>query len=54
MVLSLPELNEEVAVLANRRSQTETTPSCEATANMLEVQLKAVEKEESSEAVKVA
>jgi len=34
-----------VAFRANRLSQTEITPSCEATANMLDVGLKAVEKE---------
>ena len=51
---SLPELDAGVAVLANRRSQTETMPSWEATANILDVLLKSVEKDESTEAVKVA
>lgn len=53
-VLSLPEEVEGVAVLAKRRSQTDIMPSCEATANMEDVQLKEVENDQSSEAVKVA
>ena len=51
---SFPVFIVGVAVRANRRSHTDTTPSCDATANIVEVQLKAVEKDESSDAVKVA
>jgi hypothetical protein len=43
-----------VAVLANLLSQIETIPSWEATANILDVELKSVEKDESTDPVKVA
>ena len=52
--VNFPVVFKGVAFRANRLSQMEITPSCEATANMLDVGLKAVEKEESSEPVKVA
>ena len=52
--VSFPELDTGVAVLANLLSQIETIPSWEATANILDVELKSVEKDESTDPVKVA
>lgn len=43
-----------VSVRVNRLSQTDIMPSCEATANMLDVELNDVENDQSSEASKVA
>ena len=51
---SFPVLEAGVAVFANLLSHMETMPSWEATANILDVELKSVEKDESTEPVKVA